>query len=131
MADAAPRLSRLHQVSVPVRDLDRAVAFYRDVLGARFLGRFDPPGIAFFEVGGVRLFLSAGASSSVLYFGVDDVDAAVADLERRGVTFAGPPHMIHRDDAGTFGAPGAQEWMAFFEDSEGNTLALAERRPPG
>jgi predicted enzyme related to lactoylglutathione lyase len=64
----------------------------------------------------------------VLYLAVDDIDAAYNTLRARGVEFLGAPHLIHRDDVGQFGGAGEEEWMAFFEDSEGNTLALVERK---
>lgn len=123
----------LRQVMVPVADLDRAVAFYRDVVGLRLIARFDPPGLAFFDLDGVRLLLERGPvpSGSVLYLAVDDVAAAVARLREAGVEITGEPHLIHRDDDGAFGEPGTEEWMAFVADSEGNTLGLAERRSPG
>ena len=124
------RLSRLHQVALSAPDLDAAVAFYRDVLGASFIARFDPPGLAFFDFDGVRVLLERNASAGTLYFHVDDVDAGVAELSRRGVSIEFGPAMIHRDEDGTFGPAGEEEWMAFFKDPGGNTLAVATRKPP-
>lgn len=124
------RLSRLHQVALSAPDLDAAVAFYRDVLGASFIARFDPPGLAFFDFDGVRVLLERNASAGTLYFHVDDIDAGVAELSRRGVSIEFGPAMIHRDEDGTFGPAGEEEWMAFFKDPGGNTLALATRKPP-
>lgn len=109
-------------------DLDDAIAFYRDVLGACILARFDPPGLGFLDVGGVRILLEKDGPKAALYFWVDDIDAAYRELASKGVEFRGEPHLIHRDDAGTFGAVGAEEWMAFFSDPSGNLLALATRR---
>ena len=117
-------------MSVP--DLDVAESFYRDVLGARFVARFDPPGLLFFDLDGVRVLFERGgegAGNSILYLWTDDMDARVADLKAKGVTFGGPPHPIHRDEDGTFGAAGETEWMAFFEDPAGNVLALVTRKP--
>lgn len=122
---------RLHQVALAVSDLDAAERFYRDVLGARFVARFDPPGLVFFDFDGVRLLLERGAGAGkapVLYVWVDDLDAACAELKAKGVRFTAEPHAIHHDEAGTFGPAGETEWMAFFEDPAGNTLALAARR---
>lgn len=122
---------RLHQVALPVADLDAAERFYRDVLGARFVGRFDPPGLLFFDFEGVRLLLERGdgaGRASVLYIWVEDIDAACAELKAKGVRFTADPHAIHRDETGAFGPAGETEWMAFFEDPSGNTLALATRR---
>jgi predicted enzyme related to lactoylglutathione lyase len=72
--------------------------------------------------------LSATASQATLYFAVDDVDGAVNELKKRGVSFLAPPAMIHHDEAGTFGKKGNEEWMAFFRDPSGNTIGLVERR---
>lgn len=115
-------------MSVP--DLDAAEAFYRDVLGGRFVARFDPPGLVFFDLDGVRVLFERGegGGNSVLYFWTDDIEARVAELQAKGVEFNGAPHPIHRDEDGTFGPAGETEWMAFFEDPAGNVLALATRK---
>jgi methylmalonyl-CoA/ethylmalonyl-CoA epimerase len=122
------QIERLHQVALQATNLDAAVNFYRDVLGLRFIARFDPPGLAFFDMGGFRLLLSATASGATLYFRVVDIDDAVKSLRKRGVSFLHPPAMIHRDETGEFGKKGVEEWMAFFKDPSGNILALTERR---
>jgi methylmalonyl-CoA/ethylmalonyl-CoA epimerase len=112
----------LGQVAFRAHDIDRAVGFYRDVLGMPFLFQ-APPGLAFFRCGNVTLMLSRPEApehdhpGSVLYFRVPDLEAAYRKLVERGVTFAGPPHAVHRE-------PGRELRMAFFTDSEGNTLAL-------
>lgn len=120
------QLSTIGQIAMPVKDLARAVAFYRDQLGVRFLFQ-APPGLAFFDCGGVRLMLSApengdfAQTGSVLYFAVDDMDRAYEDLAARGVAFDGGPHLIAR-------LPDHELWMAFFRDTEGNTLALMHEK---
>jgi methylmalonyl-CoA/ethylmalonyl-CoA epimerase len=130
---SAPGLRRIGQIAVPVRDLDRAVAFYRDVLGLRLLFQ-APPGLAFFLCGDVRLMLSRpegpgnAHQSSVIYYLVDDIAAAWGAIIARGAApaAAGPaePHLIAR-------MPDHDLWMAFVEDSEGNLLGLmSEVRPP-
>jgi catechol 2,3-dioxygenase-like lactoylglutathione lyase family enzyme len=133
MAGPDFRIASLHQVALPCRDLSRAVAFYRDVLGADLIARFEPLGLAFFRMGEVRLLLDAAGEATrpgagVLYFSVPDIARAHAALVAHGVAFDSPPHAIHRDEGAIFGAP-AEEWMAFFRDPDGNVLALAERRP--
>ena len=122
------QLSKLRQIALKAPDLDASVAFYRDVLGAAFIARFDPPGLAFFDFDGVRLLLERNASAGTLYFHVEDIDAGVAELSGRGVSIESGPVMIHRDEDGTFGPAGEEEWMAFFRDPAGNTLALAARK---
>jgi methylmalonyl-CoA/ethylmalonyl-CoA epimerase len=123
------RVFGLHQVALRATDLDASIAFYRDVMGLPFIARFDPPGIAFFDLGDTRLMLEAGASEAVLYYAVTDLDATCAALEVAGVAVAHPPALVHRDDDGTFGAPGEEEWMAFVHDPSGNLVGLAQRRP--
>ena len=120
----------LHQVAQHADDLDRAVAFYADVLGCEFIARFDPPGLAFLRLGGVRLLLDKAAPSALIYLGVDDVRAAVDRLGAVGVTIDTEPHLIHADADGTFGEPGWEEWMAFIRDSEANLVGLASRHAP-
>jgi catechol 2,3-dioxygenase-like lactoylglutathione lyase family enzyme len=114
-------LSRIGQIAVGVKDLDRAIEFYRDTLGMTFLFR-APPGLAFFDCAGVRLMLDIpdpefDHPSSVIYFAVDDIHGAVAELSGRGVPFRAQPHLIARMDDHDL-------WMAFFTDPDGNTLAL-------
>jgi methylmalonyl-CoA/ethylmalonyl-CoA epimerase len=118
----------LRQVAQHVEDLDRAVAFYRDVLQLELIARFDPPGLAFFDLGPTRLLLEAGAPSAILYLGVDDVSSATERLRAAGVVIESEPQVIHVDDDGQFGPAGEVEEMAFFRDSEGNLLGFAGRR---
>lgn len=119
-------LSRIGQISLPVRDLARATAFYRDTLGLAFL--FEaPPAMAFFQAGEVRLLLGVpedepSRGASILYFRVDDIAAAHRELAGRGVRFVQPPHRVHRGEAQDL-------WLAFFRDSESNTLALMSEVP--
>lgn len=121
-------VTHLRQVAQHVEDLDRATAFYRDVVGLDLIARFDPPGLVFFDLGSSRLLLEAGATPALLYLGVDDVTAAVEQLRAQGVTIESEPHVIHVDADGTFGPAGEGEEMAFFRDSEGNLVGLAGRR---
>jgi methylmalonyl-CoA/ethylmalonyl-CoA epimerase len=123
------RVQGILQVGLRATDPEASVTFYRDVLGLKLVARFDPPGLTFFEAGGVRLLLERNGAPGILYYQIPAIEAAVAELRRKGVTIDSPPHMIHRDDAGTFGAPGTEEWMAFCRDPSGNTIGLVERRP--
>jgi len=122
------KVTDLRQVAQHVEDMDRAVAFYRDVLGLRLIAQFDPPGLAFFDLGTTRLLLEAGASPAILYLGVDDVAAITEELRIAGVVIESEPHVIHVDEEGRFGPPGEAEEMSFFRDSEGNLVGLAGRR---
>lgn len=121
---------QLLQVAQRATDLDRAAAFYTDVLGAAPVARFDPPGLLFFDLDGVRLLLDRAAPPALLYLRVDDVRTFLDGLRGRGVTIEGEAHLIHTDHAGLFGAPGAEEWMGFFRDSEDNLVGCASRHAP-
>ncbi len=120
----------LHQVAQHADDLDRAVAFYTDVLGCELISRFDPPGLAFVRLGQVRLLLERNAPAALIYLRVDDVRAAADKLRASGVAIESEPHLIHADADGVFGPAGWQEWMAFIRDSEGNLVGLASRHAP-
>lgn len=124
-------LAQIGQIAVPVGDIERAIAFYRDTLGMRFLFK-APPGLGFFDCDGVRLMLDvpakaqAGNHSSVIYYRVPDLQAAFRTLSERGVAFEAKPHLIAR-------LPDHELWMAFFRDPDGNLLALMSEvrpRPP-
>jgi methylmalonyl-CoA/ethylmalonyl-CoA epimerase len=119
-ADTTFGLGQIGQIAVTVSDVERAVAFYRDVLGMRFLFQF--PNLAFFDCGGVRLMLTlpegtAVGGNSVIYYKVDEIERAADLLASRGVTFEAKPHLIAK-------MPDHELWMAFFRDPDGNLLAL-------
>lgn len=125
----AMHVDHLRQVAQHVADLDRAAAFYRDVVGLALIARFDPPGLVFFDLGTSRLLLDAAAPPALLYLGVDDVAAMTERLRSAGVDIVSEPHTIHVDEAGQFGPAGEAEEVSFFRDSEGNVVGLAGRRP--
>ena len=114
-------LSRIGQIAINVHDLGRATAFYRDVLGMKFL--FEVPKMAFFDCGGVRLMLGLPETAefdhpaSIIYYRVEDIESAHRTLMARNVPFEAAPHIIAR-------MPNYDLWMAFFRDPEGNLLAL-------
>ena len=121
-------LNRVGQIAFSVVDIDRAEAFYRDVLGLRHLYRYGD--LTFFDCAGVRLLLEKSSNpspGSPLYFICHDIALAVAELTGRGAKFEGPegkPHLIAR-------MPDHDLWMAFFEDPDRHTLALMQEAPKG
>lgn len=131
MADTSTSadLRQIGQIALNAHDVDRAVVFYRDVLGLPLLFR-APPGLAFFDCGGVRLMLSPPERAefdhpgSILYYRVGDIHAAAQRITARGVQLISEPHLVAK-------LPDHDLWMAFLKDSEGNTLALmSEARRP-
>ncbi|PYI88051.1 MAG: glyoxalase [Verrucomicrobia bacterium] len=115
-------LNDLGQIALTVTDLDRAVVFYRDLLGLKHLFS-APPGLAFFACGSQRLMLSRPEKpdgerlSAALYFKVSDIESAHDTLVGRGVAFEDKPHLIAR-------MPDHELWMTFFRDPDRNLLAL-------
>jgi methylmalonyl-CoA/ethylmalonyl-CoA epimerase len=115
------QLKSIRQIAIVAKDVKRATAFYRDVLGLPFL--FEaPPSLAFFDCGGVRLMISTAEGEfdrvgSMLYFLVDDIHAAHQTLAERGASFFEDPHVIAK-------MPDHDLWLTAFRDSEGNPMAL-------
>ena len=117
-----PTLNQIGQIFVNVKDLDRAIAFYRDILGMTFL--FEaPPNMAFFDCGGIRLMLGIADRSdldhpaSIIYYKVADIERVYETFKARGVEFIVKPHLVAP-------MPDYDLWLADFKDSEGNFLAL-------
>jgi catechol 2,3-dioxygenase-like lactoylglutathione lyase family enzyme len=119
-------LGPIGQIAYTVSDVPRAVEFYRDALGVPLLFQ-APPGLAFFDCGGIRLMLSQPegdfkpGSSSVVYFRISDIAATHRALVSRGVSFVDEPHLIAK-------MPDHELWMCFFKDPDGHTLALMEEK---
>jgi len=122
-----PTLSQIGQIFVNVKDLDRAIAFYRDMLGMTFLFQ-APPNMAFFDCGGVRIMLGIADRpeldhpASIIYYKVDDIQKVAEVFKARGVEFILDPHLVAP-------MPTYDLWLADFKDSEGNILALMSEVP--
>ena len=123
MKEGAARfgLTQIGQIAINVHDVKKATAFYRDTLGMKFL--FEAPNLAFFDCGGVRLMLGVPEKpefdhpGSIIYYRVEDIQAAYDVLASRGVHFEGKPHLVAR-------LPDHELWMAFLRDIDNNLLAL-------
>ena len=119
--DAVSAIGQLH---ISVTDLDRSVTFYRDVLGLAHL--FSVPGMAFLQAGEVRLYLSRPEderfrSRPVVYYRVDDLDAALAAVTGRGARQISGAHLVNRDGD-------TELWMAFVTDPDDTPVGLMEER---
>jgi DNA-binding CsgD family transcriptional regulator/catechol 2,3-dioxygenase-like lactoylglutathione lyase family enzyme len=119
-------LGPIHQIARTVRNIEQSQAWFKDVLGLPHLFTFGT--LAFFDCGGVRLFLSQSdgepVQESILYFRVDDIRQAYARLKEKGVEFSNAPHCVHRHP------DGSEEWLAFFKDLEQRPLAIMARVRP-
>ncbi len=118
-------INGIAQIALSVTQLPRATAFYRDTLGLKLL--FDAPSMSFFDIGGARLMLSVqggppGGRGTILYFKVNDIEQAHADLSGKGVPFEQPPHVVGR-------TPTSEVMLAFCTDPDGNLLGLMSDRP--
>jgi methylmalonyl-CoA/ethylmalonyl-CoA epimerase len=126
---SATTITGLRQVALTVRDVARSTEFYRDMVGLPFLFSAGPS-LAFLAIGGVRLMLAGPEGefkpglSSVLYFKVDDIVAAHAEMSARGVPFITAPHFIAP-------MPDHDLWLCDFKDPDGHTMALMCERPTG
>jgi len=125
-ATASLGITSIGQISIIVKDVERATAFYGDVLGLPLL--FTVPGMAFFDCGGVRLMLGTASSpeydhpSSIFYFRVADLRAAYRRLVEHRVEIVAPPRLIAA-------MPAHDLWMTAFKDGEGNIHQLMSEVP--
>ena len=127
MTAAPDGLGPIMQILVPVSDVERAAAFYEDVLGLPLL--FKYPGNAFFDAHGVRIYLAKPtepgyAGPATIYFRVDDVTATFDRLVAAGAAVREAPEIAHRDEAYDL-------WLAFVADLEGNNIGLMREAPKG
>jgi predicted enzyme related to lactoylglutathione lyase len=117
-----PILSEIGQIAITVGDVAKATAFYRDVLGLKFLFPAGP-NLAFLAAGTVRIMLSTpqGAGevgkNSILYFKVADLGAAHAAIVARGAKEENGPRLIAK-------MPDHELWMSAVRDPEGNIVEL-------
>jgi predicted enzyme related to lactoylglutathione lyase len=115
------------QIFVNVHDVERAVKFYRDTLGIKFLFQ-APPNLAFFDCGGIRLMIGIADKpelnhpASIIYYKVADIQGAHQTLKSRGVDFISEPHLVAK-------MPDHDLWLADFRDSEENVLVLMSEVP--
>ena len=122
-----PTLNQIGQIFVNVKDLDRAIGFYRDTLGMTFLFQ-APPNMAFFDCDGIRIMLGVPERpdldhpASIIYYKVEDIQRVYETFKARGVEFVVKPHLVAP-------MPTYDLWLADFKDSEGNFLALMSEVP--
>lgn len=124
-------LGPIAQIHVSVSDLARSIAFYRDVLGLQHLFTVPNQPMAFFDAGGVRLYLgvpeeAAFHSRPLLYYRVADVETTFEEVTGRGAIPLSPPHLVHRE---VHDAKVLELWMAFVADPDGIPIGFMTERP--
>jgi len=122
------KLESIGQIHIGVKDIQRAIEFYRDVLGLTLQFEVPDQKMAFFDCGGIRLYLSADQledfpSNPLIYYQVADINEAFKAISGAGVKFEREPHIVHK-------TPEYDLWMAGFRDSEGNFIHLMNEAPP-
>jgi predicted enzyme related to lactoylglutathione lyase len=121
-----PTLSDIGQIAITVSDVAKATAFYRDVLGLKFLF-VAGPNLAFFAAGSVRLMLTTAqghgeaGKNSTLYFKVEDVNATHAAIVARGAKNERAPQLTAK-------MSDHELWMGFVRDPDENLVGLMEER---
>ena len=122
------KIESIGQIHIGVKDIQRAIEFYRDVLGLTLQFEVPDQKMAFFDCGGIRLYLSADQledfpSNPLIYYQVSDINEAFKAISDAGVKFEREPHIVHK-------TPEYDLWMAGFRDSEGNFIHLMNEAPP-
>ncbi|MFJ5788984.1 VOC family protein [Lysinibacillus sp. NPDC093197] len=114
-------IKKIGQIGVPVKDLNRAIDFYKEKLGLSLL--FNTNNMAFFDCNGLRLMLTLPEKeefallSSVIYYEVSNIKDTYERLLGKEVTFIDEPHVVAKMGQ-------TETWMVFFRDTENNTHAL-------
>ena len=113
---------------LPAKDVARARKFYEEKVGLK-PGREVAGGVTYEFAGGTAAFLyptpHAGSSkASQAFWSVKDVDAEVAELQSRGVTFERYDMPGGRMTSDVLDGPGGK--VAWFKDTEGNILAIGQ-----
>jgi catechol 2,3-dioxygenase-like lactoylglutathione lyase family enzyme len=124
--DTTPLITGTDFITVSTKDFDSAVEFYGNVLGLPESKRWGDMPAAEFETGNLTIAVMQSdafgieprANNHPIELHVDDFGAAHAELESRGITFKG-----ETIDSGVC-------YQAFFEDPDGNALAIHHRYAP-
>lgn len=119
-------ITSVGQIHISAKDFERAKAFYRDALGLPMLFEVPEQKMAFFNCGGLRIYLGVPSSpeyaaNSFLYYNVDDIGSAYSALKEKGVEFLHAPRAVHKTSD-------SELWMAGFKDSEGNFAQLMQEK---
>ncbi len=127
MTPPAPLITGTDFITVSTKDLEAAIGFYGGVLGLQESKRWGNMPAVEFETGNLTIAVMQSdafgiefrANNHPIELHVDDFEGAHSELESRGVEFKGETL-----DSGVC-------FQAFFEDPDGNTLAIHHRYAPG
>ena len=118
--EAKMNLTKIAQVAVKTKDLQRATEFYRDKLGMKVL--LSSTIISVVDCGGITLLLGPNETGSLIYFDVDDIQKAVETPSSQGIKIEEKPTLV-----GQLG--NMDVWIAAFKDSEDNVVGLMSKKP--
>lgn len=120
-------VSSIKQIAITVSDVEKALAFYRDILGLEFLFSAGP-NLAFLNADGVRIMLStpqgAGAvgANSILYFNAKDIEKSYKEFVAKGTKAEREPQLAAN-------MPDHDLWTGFLRDPDDNLVGLMEEKP--
>jgi methylmalonyl-CoA/ethylmalonyl-CoA epimerase len=118
------KIGKISQIAISVSNLETSISFYGETLGLPLLFQ-APPRMAFFDCHGIRLLIGEAEEvipgGPILYFSVDDIEAAWKDLGVKGAELVRAPQMTHKTDT-------SELWLAVFKDPDGHILELFEER---
>ena len=118
------KIGKISQIAISVLNLETSMTFYGEALGLPLLFQ-APPKMAFFDCHGIRLLIGEAKEITpggpILYFSVDDIDAAWEELGVKGAELVRAPQMTHKTEA-------SELWLAVFKDPDGHLLELMEER---
>ena len=120
------KITKLAQLAITVSDVEKSLAFYRDLLGLNF--QFAPnTNLAFLQCGTLRIMLSTpqGAGevgkNSIPYFEVQNIEAFYRAVVEKGATPERKPQLAAK-------MPDHDLWIGFLKDPDGNLVALMEEK---
>ncbi len=120
------KCATIKQIAITVSDVEKALSFYRDILGLEFLFSAGPQ-LAFLNADGVRIMLStpqgAGAvgANSILYFNVTDIESVYKEFVEQGAKEERAPQL----------AANMQDhdlWTGFLRDPDDNLVGIMEEK---
>ena len=120
-------INSIGQIAIAVTKIDEAREFYKNTLGLTLLFNAGPE-LSFFDCGGTRLMLTTEQgnpkdhNTSVIYYKVDNIDAATQNLHAKGVTFEREPQLVAK-------MPDHELWIGFVRDPDQNLVGLMAERP--
>ena len=120
-------INGIGQIAIAITDIKKAVDFYKNILGLKLLFE-SPPGLAFFDCGGIRLMLTTlqgqerDHKTSVIYYKVDDIKNTTKRLKSKGIVFIQEPQFVAKIE-------NYELWIGFIRDQDENLIGIMAEIP--